>query len=87
MLQGIPALDLLVEMSKYRDVHHKASDTYDKVDPLFLKGGASIIAITAWAISQRSQPIAPHIEHAAVGEILKKADLDDFLTQIGAWKP
>ena len=87
MLQGIPALDLMVEMSKYRDVHHKASDTYDKVDPLFLKGGASIVAITAWAISQRSQPIAPHIEHAAVGEILKKADLDDFLTQIGAWKP
>jgi carboxypeptidase Q len=87
MLHGIPALDLLVEMSKYHDVHHKSSDTYDKVDPLYFKGGASIVAVTAWAISQRAQAIAPHIDHAAVADILKKADLDTFLTQIGAWKP
>jgi hypothetical protein len=86
-LHGIPALDLLVEMSKYHDVHHKSSDTYDKVDPLYFKGGASIVAVTAWAISQRAQPIAPHIDHQAVADILKKADLDTFLTQIGAWKP
>ena len=87
MLHGVPALDLLVDMSKYGDVHHKSSDTFDKVDPLYLKGGAAIVAVTAWAITQRPQPIAAHIDHAAVAEILKKADLDTFLTQVGAWKP
>ena len=27
----------------------------------------------------RTEPIAPHIEHKTVGEILKKANLDEFL--------
>ncbi len=87
MLHGIPALDLLVDMSKYGEVHHKSSDTFDKVDPLYLKGGAAIVAVTAWAIVQNPQPIAAHADHAAVADILKKASLDEFLTQIGAWKP
>lgn len=87
MLHGVPVLDLLVDMSKYGEVHHKSSDTFDKVDPLYLKGGAAIVAVTAWDIAQRAQPIAPHVDHAAVAEILKKAGLDEFLTQIGAWKP
>jgi hypothetical protein len=34
-----------------------------------------------------SEAIASHIDHAAVADILKKADLDTFLTQVGAWKP
>jgi carboxypeptidase Q len=87
MLHGIPSLDLLVDMAQYFQVHHKSSDTYDKVDPLYLKSGAAIVAVTAYAIAQDPKPIAPHIDHAAVGEILKKASLDEFLTQIGAWKP
>jgi hypothetical protein len=45
------------------------------------------VAVTAWAIVQKPQPIASHIDHAAVADILKKADLDTFLTQVGAWKP
>jgi carboxypeptidase Q len=87
MLHGIPSLDLLVDMGHYFEVHHKSSDTYDKVDPLFLKGGTAIVAVTAFAIAQDQKPIAPHIDHAAVAEILKKADLAEFLTQVGAWKP
>lgn len=86
MLHGIPSLDLLVDMTHYFEVHHKSSDTYDKVDPLFLKSGAAIVAVTAFAIARDEKPIASHIDHAAVAEILKKADLAEFLTQIGAWK-
>jgi hypothetical protein len=87
MLQGVPALDLWVDMSHYGEVHHKSSDTYDKVDPLDLKAGAAIVAVTAWAIAEDSKPIASHLDHAAVAEILKKADLDTLLTYIGQWKP
>jgi carboxypeptidase Q len=87
MLHGIPSLDLLVDMTHYFEIHHKSSDTYDKVDPLFLKDGAAVVAVTALAIAQDSKPIAPHIDHAAVAEILKKADLTDFLIQVKAWKP
>lgn len=87
LLQGVPALDLLVDMTHYDEVHHKPSDTYDKVDPLNFKGGTAIVAVTAFTIAQEEKPIVPHADHAAVAEILKKANLDDFLTRIGAWKP
>lgn len=87
MLQGVPSLDLWVDMSHYFEVHHKSSDTYDKVDPLDFKAGAAIVAVTAWAIAEGPKPIAPHLDHAAVAEILKKAELDQLLISIGQWKP
>ena len=85
MLEGIPALDLWVDMSHYDEVHHKTSDTIDKVDAHNMAAGSAIVAITAYAIAEKDQSIASHIDHAAVGEILKKARLDDFLKAIGAW--
>ena len=61
MLQGIPALDLWVDMTHYMEIHHKSSDTIDKVDSLDFKGGEAIVAVTAYAIAQSETPIAPHI--------------------------
>jgi carboxypeptidase Q len=87
MLQGIPVLDLWVDMTKYFEVHHKSSDTLDKVDSLDFKGGEAIVAVTAYAIAQSETPIAPHIDHEAVGEIVKKAKLEDLLENVGVWKP
>jgi hypothetical protein len=87
VLQGIPALDLWVDMSHYMEIHHKSSDTLDKVDGLDFKAGEAIVAVTAYAIAQSETPIAPHIDHAAVGEILKKAKLEELLEHVGVWKP
>jgi len=87
MLQGIPALDLWVDMKPYFEVHHKSSDTYDKVDPVDFKAGGAIVAATAWVVAQDPKPIAPHIDHAAVAQIMKKAELDGLLTFVGQWKP
>jgi hypothetical protein len=87
MLHGIPALDLWVDMAKYFEIHHKSSDTFDKVDALDFKGGEAIVAVTAYAVAQTETPIAPHIDHDAVGEILKKAKLEELLEHVGVWKP
>lgn len=87
LLQGVPALDLWVDMSKYFEIHHKSSDTIDKVDTLDFKAGTALVAVTAYAIAQSDKPIAPHIDHAAVGEILKEAKLDELLAYVGVWKP
>jgi carboxypeptidase Q len=87
MLYGVPALDLWVDMNPYMEVHHKSSDTVDKVDPLDFKAGSAILAVTTYVIAQNPQPIAPHIDHAAVGEILKKAELDELLQAVGVWQP
>ena len=87
VLQGIPALDLWVDMSHYMEIHHKSSDTLDKVDGLDFKAGEAIVAVTAYAIAQSETPIAAHIDHAAVGEIVKKAKLEELLEHVGVWKP
>lgn len=87
LLYGIPSLDLWVDMSKYGEIHHKSSDTLDKVDALDFKAGEVIVAVTAYALAQSEKPIAPHLDHAAVGEILKNAKLDELLTHVGVWKP
>lgn len=87
VLQGIPALDLMVDETKYFEVHHKSSDTFEKVDALDFKGGEAIVAVTAYVIAQSDAPIAPHIDHAAVGEILRRAKLEELLVNVGIWKP
>ena len=86
MLQGIPAIDQEVDMTHYLEVHHKPSDTYDKVDPVIFKTDAAIVAVTAYAIAQDPKPIAPHIDHAAVGEIVKNAGLEEMLKGAGVWQ-
>ena len=88
MLQGVPALDLWVDLTKYEEVHHKSSDTFDKVDPVDFKAGEAIVAATAWVIASDPKPIAGHIDHTAVAEILKKKEgLTEVLTAVGQWKP
>jgi carboxypeptidase Q len=87
LLKGIPALDLEVDMAHYMEIHHKSSDTFDKVDALNFKADAAVVAVTAFALAENDTPIAPHLDHAAVGEIVKKAGLDDLLQSVGVWKP
>ena len=85
MLHGIPALDQEVDMTHYLEVHHKTSDTFDKVDPVDFKADVAIVAVTAYAIVEDPKAIAPHIDHAAVGEIVKTAGLEEMLKDAGVW--
>jgi len=87
MLYGVPALDLWVDLKPYMLVHHKSSDTLDKVDPIAFKAGTAILAVTSFAIAQDAKPIAPHIDHAAVAEIIKKAELEGMLKALYQWQP
>lgn len=86
MLEGVPALNLWVDMSGYGAVHHKSSDTIDKVDAHNLAAGTAIIAVTAYAIADNLRPIAPRLDRPAVTEIIRQAKLETFLKDIGAWK-
>lgn len=87
MLAGVPALDMLVDMTHYEEVHHKASDTLDKVDAHDLAAGAALLAVTAYAIAEQPEPFAPRLNHKAVADILKRAGIEEFLTSVGVWKP
>ena len=85
MLEGIPSFDLLVDMTHYGEIHHKSSDTIDKVNAHDLASGTAIIAITSYVLAERAEPIAPRLNHQAVSEIVRKANLEGFLKAVGAW--
>lgn len=85
LLQGVPTLDFWVDMEHYGDIHHKSSDTIDKVDGHNLAAGAAVLAVTAYAIAESPERIAPRLDRERVGEILKKAKLDAFLKDLGLW--
>jgi carboxypeptidase Q len=86
VLQGVPALDQWVDDGAYDELHHKPADTFEKVDPVDFKSGEAILAATAWIIANDPKPIAAHIDHKAVAEILKKEDgLAEFLKSVGQW--
>jgi carboxypeptidase Q len=53
LLDGIPALKLWVDTAQYREVHHKASDTFDKVDPLSFRTGGAVVAATTYALANQ----------------------------------
>ncbi|HEX8635903.1 MAG TPA: M20/M25/M40 family metallo-hydrolase [Pyrinomonadaceae bacterium] len=86
LLAGIPALDLWVDMEHYDDVHHKSSDTVDKIAAHNLVAGAAIVAVTAHALAERPGRIAPQLKRDAVGDLLRKANLEEFLKSVGVWK-
>jgi carboxypeptidase Q len=86
MLEGIPTLNLWVDTSRYWEVHHKAADTFDKIEPLHFKANAAVVSVTAYLLAERRQPIAPHAEKAAIAERLKKAGLDPDVVR-ALWLP
>ncbi len=86
LLAGIPALDLWVDMEHYDDIHHKSSDTLDKIVAHNLVAGAAVIAVTAHALAERPERIAPQLKRDAVGELLRRANLEEFLKTVGVWK-
>src|SRR5207248_4534642 len=85
LLQGVPALNLKVEDSKYDEAHHKQADTLDKVDAHSLADGAAVLAVTALSLANADKPIGPRLDHAAVGELLKKDSVDEYLKAQGLW--
>jgi len=48
------------------------ADTFDKVDPIFFKFDAAIVAVTAYAIAENPQPIARHLRKEEVDDLLRK---------------
>jgi carboxypeptidase Q len=72
ILAGIPTLDLNADDSRYEEIHHKTTDTIDRVDAHNLAVGAATVAVTAYAIAEAPQWIAPRLDRQAVARIFKK---------------
>jgi hypothetical protein len=73
-------------MKGYGAVHHTSGDTFDKIEAKNLTTAAAVLTLTAYFIDQSDTPIAPHLDHAAVTELLKDKDLGEYLGHLGIWK-
>ena len=58
LLEGIPASNLWVDITQYRQVHHQASDTFDKVDANSFRAGGAVVARTRYAVANQRNRIA-----------------------------
>jgi hypothetical protein len=54
---GVPELGLRHDTREYFHWHHTAADTLDKVDPALLADGAAVMAITAFALAEDTEPL------------------------------
>ncbi len=55
LVQGVPAFLLWTPVEKYRTLHHKPGDTFDKVNQRDLNLGAAVVAITSYALADAPQ--------------------------------
>ncbi len=72
MSRGVPVLVLWTGLEKYFQLHHKPSDTFDKVDPRDLALGATTVAVTAYAIADQAASLAPHLTRTQVEDQMKQ---------------
>jgi len=85
LLEGVPTLVVNQEPSNYILNYHAASDTFDKVDMAQLKKQVAISAVTAYALADLPQRIAPRQSRAEVEKLLRDTGLADEMKTEGLW--
>lgn len=70
LLHGVPSFVLWTPMAKYDLLHHKPSDTFDKVNERDLNLGVAVVGMTAYAIAD-APAMGTHFTQAQVEEQLK----------------
>jgi carboxypeptidase Q len=70
LVQGVPSFVLWTPMDKYMLLHHKPSDTFDKVDPRDLDLGVAVVGITAYAFADAPTTLK-HFDASEVESQLK----------------
>jgi hypothetical protein len=65
LVRGVPSFVLWTPTEKYMLLHHKPSDTFDKVDERDLNLGVAVVGVTAYAFADAHTTL-PHLDSAAV---------------------
>ncbi len=85
LLEGIPTLLPNQDFADYLPNYHASSDTVDKVDIANLKKASAIAAITAYAIADDSDRIAPRQSRSQIERLLHETDLEQQMKLEGFW--
>ena len=71
LVQGVPSFVLWTETEKYEALHHKPSDTFDKVNQRDLNLGAAVVGMTAFAFADAPETLK-HLSTAEMQDHLKE---------------
>lgn len=71
LIHGVPSFVLWTPVDEYFKLHHKPSDTFDKVNQRDLNLGAAVVGVTALAFADAQEPLK-HLSQAEVEDQLKK---------------
>jgi hypothetical protein len=85
LLEGIPTLVVRQEPANYILNYHAASDTFDKVDMSQLKRQVAIAAVTAYALADRREKIAPRQSRAEIEQLMKDTGLAEEMKIEDLW--
>ena len=67
LIHGVPSFVLWTPVDKYMLLHHKPSDTFDKVDHRDLNLGAAVIGMTAYAFADEAKMLK-HLDAKQVND-------------------
>jgi hypothetical protein len=85
LVEGVPSFVLWSPMGKYMAIHHKPSDTFDKVDHRDLNLGAATVGITAFAFADATGTLK-HYSAAEIETQLKGIEALDTYKDLQAHK-
>ncbi len=78
LAQGVPSFVLWTPMEKYMQLHHKPSDTFDKVDPRDLNLGATVVGLTAYAFADSPTTLRHYSATEVEDELKGIKALDEY---------
>jgi hypothetical protein len=85
LLEGIPTLVVNQEPANYISNYHAASDTFDKVDMTELKHQVAIAAVTAYALADAPERIAPRQSRTQIEKLVSDTGLAEEMKLEGLW--
>jgi hypothetical protein len=83
--EGVLTLVPNQEPANYMLNYHASSDTFDKVDMAELKKHSAIAAVTAFALADSAQRVAPRQSRPQIEQLLKETGLADEMKVEGFW--
>jgi hypothetical protein len=85
IVAGLPGINLDQDSPEYKYTHHSAVDTFDKVQADILDRDATVMALTAFWIAERSDRLASPWSQEKTAQMLVDKHQDVILKLFGLW--
>ncbi len=78
LIHGVPSLVLWTPMDKYWGLHHKPSDTFDKVVQRDLNLGVAVVGVTAYAFADAPNSLKHYSQSELEDELKSIKAIDEY---------